>query len=66
MTFVYLLVFVMAAGYGAPTFELKEYSTFEACITAARMAQKELKELSPYAPDIYIARGNYLCLAKPA
>ena len=58
----YVLIFMLGTG---SALELKEYSTFEACITAAKMAQKELKELSPYAPDIYIARGQYQCFAKP-
>ena len=63
MSFVYVLIFVMrnSAGEGAAALELKEYSTFEACITVAKMAQIELS--SKRYP---VAKGKYRCLAKPA
>ena len=66
MTFVYVLVFVMVTGGGEAALELKKYSTYEACKTAAKMASTELRELSPYSRDYYIARGTYLCFVKPA
>ena len=61
MTFVYVLIFV--AGYSKyfAVLELKEYSTFEACKTAAEMAQTE--QSSKSHP---VAIGEYRCLAKPA
>ena len=66
MTFVYVLVFMMRSNENFSALELKEYSTYEACKTAAKMASTELRELSPYSRDYYIARGTYLCFVKPA
>jgi hypothetical protein len=62
MTFVYVLIFIHNyTGKMDSILELKEYSTFEACKTAAEMAKTELN--SKRYP---VATGNYRCLAKPA
>ena len=65
MSFVYVLIFMVGAGGnedGVGALELKEYSTYEACIRAARMAKTEHR--SKRYPNA--ARGNYHCVAKPA
>ena len=74
MTFVYVLVFTMWQSgniEGLATLELKEYSTYEACKTAAEMTETE--QYSKRYPngnlrdrDRVVARGQYQCLAKPA
>ena len=69
MTFVYVLIFIHNyTGKMDSMLELKEYSTFEACKTAAEMAKTEQNSKIP-PPDGrtgVAAFGIYQCLAKPA
>ena len=73
MTFVYVLVFTMwhtGKTEGLATLELKEYSTYEACKTAAEMTDAE--QYSKRYPngrnrdrDRVAAWGIYQCLTRP-
>ena len=68
MSFVYVLIFMMEI---SAALELKTYSTFKACKTAAEMAHTE--QSSKWSTLVVsrvrysvVARGKYQCLAKPA
>ena len=70
MTFVYVLVFMMRSNENFSALELKEYSTYEACKTAAEMVHTE--QYSRRYPngknrgrDRVAAFPTYRCLARP-